>query len=320
MADHPLVLLTNPIHPDGVALLEPHARLLTAPDTDATTLRAMAAEVDGIIVRAKLPDDIVAHAPRLRGIVRHGVGLDMIPVATATARGIPVANLPGSNTGAVAEYVFAALFALRRKLDRLDAGLREEGWSVARTRAGDLEEIGGGTLGVLGTGAIGCRVAEIARHGFGLRVLGTSRSNTTHDGLIEAVDRETLFTSSDAVVIACPLTEETRGLVDAALLARMQPSAVLINVARGPIVNTTALVAALRQGVIAGAAVDVFDEQPLPPDAPLLGCPNLLLTPHAASITGTTMRRMSLGAADEMLRILRGEAPRNLVNPVLPKA
>ncbi len=320
MPDRPVVLLTNPMHPDGVALLEPHVRLVTAPDTEAATLRSLAADAEGIIVRAKLPDDIVAHAARLRGIVRHGVGLDMIPVATATARGIPVANLPGSNTDAVAEYVFAALFTLRRKLHRLDAGLREEGWSAARARADDLEEIGGGTLGVLGTGAIGRRVAEIARHGFRLRVFGTSRSNTTHGGLIEAVDRETLFSQSDVVVIACPLTEETRGLVDAALLARMQPSAVLINVARGPIVDTAALIAALRQGVIAGAAVDVFDVQPLPPDHPLLGCPNLLLTPHAASITGTTMRRMSLGAANEMLRILRGEAPRNLVNPISPTA
>ena len=319
MPDRPLVLLTNAIHPDGVAMLAPHARLVTAPDTGAATLRAFAADAEGIIVRAKLPDDIVAHASRLRGIVRHGVGLDMIPVDAATARGIPVANLPGSNTGAVAEYVMAALFALRRRLHHMNTALRVNGWGDARAQADDLIELGGSTLGVLGTGSIGRRVAEIARHGFGLRVLGTSRRNTTHGGLLEAVDRETLFAESDAVVIACPLTVETRGLVDAALIARMRPGALLINVARGPVVDTAALVAALRQRTIAGAAVDVFDVQPLPPDSPLFDCPNLLLTPHIASVTGSTMRAMSLGAADEMLRILRGEAPRNLVNPILPK-
>src|SRR5882757_11429685 len=121
MPDKPIVLLTNPIHADGAALLAPHVKLLVAPDTKPETLRALAKDADGIIVRAKLPDDIVAHAPRLKGMVRHGVGLDFIPVAAATARGVAVANLPGSNTTAVAEYVLSALLHLRRPLYRLDS-------------------------------------------------------------------------------------------------------------------------------------------------------------------------------------------------------
>ena len=320
MPERPLVLLTNPIHADAQALLAPHVRLLTAPDTQAATLRALAAEADGIIVRAKLPDDIVEHAPRLRGIVRHGVGLDFIPVPAATARGIPVANLPGSNTQAVAEYVFAALFHLRRRLAVLDGVLRTDGWNAARGLADDLSEIGGGTLGILGLGEIGGRVARIASHGFGMRVLGHSRSGTTLDGLVEAVEREALFARSDAVVIACPLTDATRGLVDAQLIGRMQAHAVLLNVARGPVVETAALAAALHAGAIAGAAVDVFDVQPLAPDHPLLGCPTLLLTPHVAGITATSLRAMSMGSAEEMLRILRGERPLNLVNPAFAPA
>ena len=316
IAPSPLILLTNPIHADAVAMLAPHARVVVAPDTAPATLRALAADAAGMIVRAQLPDDILDHAPNLRGIVRHGVGLDFLPLEAATARGIPVANLPGSNTGAVAEYVFSALFALRRRLADLDAGLRRDGWLAAKTRSNDLAEIGDSTLGILGMGEIGRRVAGIARHGFGLRVLGSSRTASDHGGLVEPVDVATLFSESDAVVIACPLTPHTRGLVDAALIGRMRPGAVLINVARGPIVVTDAVVAALNAGRLGGAALDVFEHQPLAPDHPLHACPNLLLTPHVAGTTATSLRAMGLGAAEEMLRILAGERPRNLVNPV----
>lgn len=311
----PLVLLTNPIHADAVAMLAPHARVVVAPDTAPATLRRMAGAAAGMIVRAQLPDDILDHAPGLRGIVRHGVGLDFVPMAAATARGVPVANLPGSNTGAVAEHVFSALLALRRRIDRVDATLRRDGWLPAKTLADDLSEIGGTTLGILGMGGIGRRVGTIARHGFGLRVLATSRTASDHGGLVEPVDRATLFSESDAVVIACPLTEATRGLVDAALIARMRPTALLINVARGPIVVTDAVVAALNAGRLGGAALDVFEEQPLPPDHPLHACPNLLLTPHVAGTTATSLRAMGLGAAEAMLCILSGARPRNLVNP-----
>lgn len=312
----PLVLLTNPIHPEAVARLEPHARVVTAPDTGADTLRRLARQgAAGLIVRAQLPDDILDHAPGLRGIVRHGVGLDFVPLAAATARGLPVANLPGSNTRAVAEYAFAALLDLRRRLAHLDRTLRRDGWLAAKTLASDLPEIGGTTLGVLGLGEIGRAVAGIGRHGFGMRVLGAARTQRNLDGLVEPVPVERLFAESDAVVIACPLTPETRGLVGAALIGRMRPGAVLINVARGPIVEAEALADALEAGRIGGAALDVFAEQPLPEDHRLRGCPNLLLTPHVAGTTATSLRTMGLGAAEAMLAILRGERPATVVNP-----
>lgn len=320
MADRPTLLLTNPMHPDGAALLEPQARLVTAPDTKPDTLRALAAEADGIIVRAKLPDDICDHAPRLRGIVRHGVGLDFIPVAAATARGIPVANLPGSNTQTVAEYCIAAILSLRRPLLSMDARLRRDGWLPARGMADPLTEIGGTTLGVVGVGTIGTRVARIARNGFGMTVLGASRRSGRMPPGVEEAALDDLFARSDAVVLTCPLTDETRGLVDDRRLGLMKPHAVIVNVSRGPVIDTAALVRALNAGTIGGAALDVFDVQPLPPDDPLFACPNLLLTPHAAGITATSMRTMSIGAAEEMLRILRGDDPVNLVNPEHRKA
>lgn len=310
----PKVLLTNAVHADAMAILEPVADIVTAADTKADTLRAAAGDVDGMIVRAQLPDDIVDHAPRLKGIVRHGVGLDFIPVAAATARGIPVANLPGSNTQAVAEYVVSALLHLRRPLGHFDRVHRADGWWPARGLSDGASEIGGTTLGILGMGAIGTRIAGIARHGFGMTVQGVSRSGRMPEG-VTGVDLATLFATSDAVAIACALTDETRGIVSADLIAAMPPHAVLVNISRGAVVDTAALMAALTEGRIAGAAIDVYDEHPLPAGSPLFAVPNLIMTPHLAALTATSSRAMGVGAAEEMVRILRGEPPRSLVNP-----
>ncbi|MEP9379224.1 hydroxyacid dehydrogenase [Aquabacter sp. CN5-332] len=314
MAPEPIVYATNALHPDGTALLAPHARIVVGADTSDETLRRHTREADAVIVRAKLPDDVFAGATRLKGVVRHGVGLDFIPVAAATALGIPVANLPGSNTQAVAEYVFSALFHLRRPLGRMDARLRAGGWNKARGLADTTSELGGTTLGIIGLGSIGKRIATIAQGGFGMRVLGASRSGAAVEG-VEGVSLERLFAESDAVVVACPLTAQTKGLVSADLLARMKPHAVLVNPARGPIVDTAALLVALREHRIAGAATDVYDVHPVDGDDPLFGLDTLLMTPHVAGITSTSMRAMSIGAAEEVLRMLRGEAPKNLVNP-----
>lgn len=315
MAKRPRLLITNPTHPDGVALIETRAELIVAPDAEFDTLRRLAADVQGIIVRAKLPDDILDHAPAVRGIVRHGVGLDFIPVEAATRRGVPVANLPGSNAQAVAEYCIAALLALRRPLAAADADLRTRGWLPARDTANRFPEIGGSTLGIVGVGATGGRLAQIAHHGFCMTVLGNTRRPEALPEHVGAVDVDTLFERADAIALCCPLTDQTRGLASAARIARMKPDAVLINVARGPVVDTEALLAALHAGRIAGAALDVHDQHPLPAEHPSFDCPRLLLTPHTAGITSTSMRNMSLGAAAEMLRILDGKEPIHLVNP-----
>ena len=315
MSHRPVVLLTQSMHADGEALLAQHVRIITAPDTKLETLREWAAEADGIIVRAKLPDDIVDHAPRLKGMVRHGVGLDFIPVEAATARGVAVANLPGSNTNAVAEYAISALMHLRRPLYRMDGLLRSDGWATSRAVAESLSELRGATLGILGVGTIGRHLAGIARTGFGMKILGTSRRKGVMPEGIEEVTLDELFLRSDAVVVCCTLTDETRGIVSRDILAKMPGHSVLVNVSRGAVIDTAALIDALQSGQLAGAALDVFDVQPLPSDSALFACPNLLLTPHAAAITASSSRAMAVGAAEEMLRILRGEMPLNLVNP-----
>ena len=320
MPDKLTVLLTNSMHPDGEAILAPHVKMIVPPDQRPETLRQWAKDADGIIVRAKLPDDIVEHAPRLKGMVRHGVGLDFIPVAAATARGVAVANLPGSNTNAVAEYVMSALMHLRRPLYRLDQGLRSGGWNAARPAADSFTELGTTTLGILGVGTIGRHLAKMARDGFAMNVLGTSRRKGSLPAGIEEVSLEDLFARSDAIAVCCALTDETRGLVSRDLIGRMKPTAVLVNVSRGAVIETPALVDALRSHRIGGAALDVFDVQPLPANDALFDCPNLLLTPHTAGITATSGRAMAVGSAEEMLRILRGEQPLNLVNPAYKAA
>ncbi len=314
MTSRPKVLLTDHIHPAVRPDLEAHCEVIVAPDAQPATLARLIADADALIVRNKLAADLFEHAPRLRAVVRHGVGLDLIPVEAATARRIPVANLPGSNTTAVVEYCIAAMLQLRRNLAALDGRLRSAGWAAARPLADGATELRGSTLGIVGVGAIGARVATIGS-ALGMQVLGLTRRPAGLPAGVTAADKATLFAQADVVVLSCPLSDETRGLVDAATLATMKPGAIVINVSRGPVVDTPALIAALREGRLGGAALDVHDRQPLAPTEPVFDAPNLLLTPHVAGITATSLHGMSRGAVDTTLALLRGERPANVVNP-----
>jgi len=307
-------LLTNPIHPDIEPALAAQVDLVVAPDTSADTLRRYVGDVHGLVVRAQLPADIFDHAPHLRAVVRHGVGLDMIPMDAANQHRIPVANVPGSNTSAVVEYCVAAMLNLRRPLAAIDARLRHAGWSAARPLADHTAELDGMTCGIVGVGAIGSRLAQTAA-GLGMSVLGLTRRPESLPPGVRPATREALFANADIIVLCCPLTDETRGLANADMINSMKPGAILINVSRGPVVQTAALLDALRRGHLGGAALDVHDIQPLPADSPALDAPNLLLTPHIAGITDSSMRRMSEGAVANLLALLRGDAAPNIVNP-----
>jgi len=302
------------MHPEGERLIADVAEVVLAPDAHPDTLRRLIADADVLVVRSALPADLLDHAPRLRGIVRHGVGVDMIPMAAADARRIPVANVPGSNRHAVAEHAIGAIGLLRRRTARMDALLRQAGWDASRTLADDAGELYEQVLGIVGVGEVGTRIAEIAHHGYGMRVLGHQRRIDALPAFVEGASLDDLLVRSDAVVLACPLTEATRGLLDARRLSLMPRHAVLVNVARGAVVVEDALIALLRERRIGGAALDVFDTQPLRPDHPLLALDNVLLTPHAAGLTRQSMRRMSLGTAEEVRRLLARQLPRNLVN------
>ena len=311
----PKVLLTNPIDPVGMAILEPVAHVVTAPDASAATLKKMVSGTDLLMVRAFLPPDIFDEPNHLRGVVRHGVGLDMIPMDSATAHGIPVANVPGSNAEAVAEHAIAGMLLVARGIHAMDRDIRAIDWPTARKHADASIELLGRTLGVVGMGNVGTRVAEIASMGFRMKVLGTPTRSRALPAFVESADVDRIFRESDFIVLACPLTEETRHLVNAARLAHMKPGAAIVNVARGPVIEEAALVEALRSRRIRGAVLDVFDKQPLARDHPFLALDNVVLTPHAAGITEDSMRNMSKGAAEEAVRLLAFERPRNLCNP-----
>lgn len=310
----PKVLLTDAIHPSVMPLLAEHCDVVLAPDASPSTLARLVVSAEGLIVRNKLEPDLFGHALKLRAVVRHGVGLDMIPVQAATARGIPVANLPGSNTTAVVEYCLASMLQLRRGLATIDACIRRDGWASTRPLADRGTELSGGVLGIVGVGAVGSRLAVVAM-ALGMNVLGLTRRQETLPAGVAPASKVELFTRADIVVLACPLNDATVGLVDAATLALMKPDAILINVSRGPVVDTEALIAALKQKRLGGAALDVHDRQPLVPTESVFSAPNLILTPHVAGITATSLLGMSNGAVNTMLSLLRGERPLNIVNP-----
>lgn len=310
----PKVVLTNAMQEAEQARLAAHAQVIVAPSADADTLRSLVRDADVLVVRAKLPDDIFDHQTRLKGVVRHGVGLDMIPMEQATARKIPVANMPGSNTASVVEYCINAMFYLRRNMSSLALRDPVADWAVNRPRADGTYELNGQTLGIVGVGTIGGALAKVAK-ALGMHVMGLTRRRESVPEGVAFADKQTLFSQADIIVLACPLTAETRKLVDAPTIALMKAGALLINVSRGPVVDTAALMAAMQAGRLGGAALDVHDVQPIPEGLYPAGLERLLLTPHVAGITESSMTNMSRGTADEVLRLLQGQRFANLVNP-----
>ncbi|MCV0395710.1 MAG: hydroxyacid dehydrogenase [Rhizobiaceae bacterium] len=311
----PVVYSTHVLHPAASALLEPHATLKVASALDFETLTAESADADIVIVRSNLPEAMFDAARPLRAAIRHGAGLDMVPMEAATAAGVIVANVPGVNARTVAEHVLFAAMALLRNFRVVDRDLRQKGWNPGRAHVVHGHELAGRTVGIVGMGDIGRQVARIARDGFDLEVLAVARPSSRPPEDIAALPLEEVAGRADILVLSCPLTAETRGMVDAALIARMKQSAILINVSRGAVIDDPALIGALREGRIAGAALDVFAEQPLPADHPYLGFDNVLVTPHMAGISEESMMRMGVGAAEETLRVLDGLWPRNWRNP-----
>jgi D-3-phosphoglycerate dehydrogenase len=289
--------------------------LVTASAPDAATLLREGRDADIIIVRAPLPVELFDTPPRLRAAIRHGAGLDMIPVDAATKAGVLVANVPGVNASAVAEHVIMVSLSLLRRFRLVDRDLRRQGWQHGRAHADLAHELSGRVMGIVGMGHVGRAVHRIAFHGFGLEVVAATRSPASLPDGSRAADLDSLLALADVVVLCCPLTPETRGLISRERIARMKPGAVLVNVSRGPVVNEAALVEALQEGRIAGAALDVFETQPLSADHPLFTLDNVILTPHLAGITEESMLRMGGGAAQEAIRVLTGALPKNFSNP-----
>jgi D-3-phosphoglycerate dehydrogenase len=310
------VLLTDPIDASGEDLLRSRgAEVVHAPEGSAATIKRLAAEADGLIIRSRLPDDIFEAAPGIRAIAIHGSGTDLVPLDAANARGIPVANLPGVNAQSVAEYCVMAMLMLARNIRAITEAMRAQPWDEARRLAFVAREMHGLTAGIVGVGEIGARVARICRHGFGMRVLGHQRRLDRLPPEAQGADLDALVAQSDFIVLACPLTPETHHLFGEERLAAMKSSAWLINVGRGPVVDERALIDALRARRIAGAMLDVYEHYRIEGEHPLFALDNVILTPHLAGSTRESRARAAVRAADELLRMLGGERPVNLVNP-----
>ena len=303
------------MHDAGRALLAPVACIVDAPDTRADTLQRLLGQADYLVVRNHLPGDLFDRPHHLRGIVRHGTGLDMIPVDVATKQGIPVANVPGANAQAVAEYVVGSFFNLARRFSEMNAALRTHDWIEARRLSAGSSELSGKTVGIVGVGDIGQRIAHICKAGLGMTVLGYQPDASRFPAFVRSVPLETLLMQSDFVTINCPLTPETRHLIDLNALRAMKRTAFLVNAARGEVIDERALALVLGERSIAAAALDVYAEQPVPRSHAFFGLDNVVLTPHVAAITQESYAAMSVGTAKQILQLMNCERPTYLVNP-----
>jgi glycerate dehydrogenase len=267
--------------------------------------------------KTPVPAAAIAALPRLEYVAVMATGYNVVDVAAARRRGIPVSNVPEYGTEAVAQFVFALLLTHCHQVARHDAAVRAGRWQAS----GDfcfwetpLVELAGLAMGIVGFGRIGRRVGQIA-NALGMSVLACDLAPAAPPpwAPFAWTDLQDLFSRSDVVSLHCPQTTANAGFVDAALLARMKPSAVLINTARGGLIDAEALAAALRNGALGAAALDVAPAEPLPADSPLLAAPNLLLTPHIAWATQAARRRLMQMTAANVRSFLQGR-PDNVVN------
>jgi len=280
------------------------AKLVDRPEA----LRQGLAAADALIVRnrTQVNADLLAAAPRLRIVGRLGVGLDNIDIGACATRRIEVIPATGANALAVAEYVVAAAMLLLRGAWASTAAVANGEWPRAALSGG--REIAGKTLGIVGFGGIGRLTARLGR-AVGMRTVGCDPALPPSSGVwaeecVEPRDVATLLAEADVVSLHVPLVAATRNLIDAALLAQMKRGAVLINTARGGVVDEAAVAAALRSGQLGGAALDVYAREPLPAGSPLAGCPNLLLTPHIAGVTAESNVRVSTMIAERVVAAL----------------
>ena len=318
----PIVFVPEPIAASGMALLKAECECL-APwgSGDAmppeSRLREMLYAADAVIVRLfRITADDLARANRLKVVAKHGAGVDNIDCQAASAQRIPVVYTPDATTNAVAEHTLALMLALARQVCPAQAALREGRFGERGRFKG--AELAGKTLAVIGLGRIGARVAHVAALGLDMQVHAYDPcvSKESYAGPASLEDSlEAVLRKADFLSLHVPLTPDTRQLINAHTLALLKPDCRLVNTSRGAVIDEAALVAALEKGQLAGAALDVFAEEPLPADHPLCRAPNILLTPHISSSTQECLERMSLQAAQGVLDVLQGRRPTYPVNP-----
>ncbi|MBO8141587.1 MAG: D-glycerate dehydrogenase [Firmicutes bacterium] len=319
----PKVYVTRRIPAAAMGLLQERCDVRLWDEEDVPVPRAILldelAGADGafVLLTERIDEEALAGAPRLKMVANMAVGYDNIDVDACTRAGVMVANTPGVLTETTADLTWALLLAAARRLVEAQKVIEQGRWRAWSPMFLAGQDVYGRTLGIIGAGRIGAAVARRAR-GFDMTVLYHNRRRRPE---LEAetgaryVSLDELLASSDFVVILVPLTPETRHLIDEDALRKMKPTAVLVNTARGPVVDEAALVRALKEGWIWGAGLDVWEKEPIGPDHPLLGLPNVVALPHIGSASIATRTRMAVVAAENLLAGVTGRRPPNLVNP-----
>jgi D-3-phosphoglycerate dehydrogenase len=320
----PIVLVTGPIHEDGLVLLRKEGVEVRVNDLGRQYSREeliqKLQDVDAVITLLdKFDREVIESSKKLKMISRHGVGYDTVDIDAATRAGVLVTVTPYALTESVAETAIGLMLSVARKLTIADRLVKEKRWTDRNVAVSKLMgvELAWKTLGIIGLGRIGAHVAKRAI-AFGMKVTYYDMMRyELLEGLmsIEYVTLDELLSKSDFVSIHTPLTEATRGLIGERELKRMKGSAYLINTSRGQVVDQKALVRALKERWIAGAGLDVFDVEPIALSDPMLDLDNVVLTPHVSSATIEARGRMSREAALNVVTVLRGQQPRNTVNP-----
>ena len=311
------VLVAEPVAQEGVELLRARHEVDERPGLSRDELCAILPDYDALVVRSQVQVDaeLIAAAPRLMVIGRAGVGVDNVDLEAATRAGIVVVNAPTGNTIAAAEHTLALLYGIARRTAAADASVRRGEWQRAQFTGLELR---GRTLGIVGLGKIGQAIAVRAR-AMEMTVLGVdpfiSAEAAANHG-VELVEFEAMLARADVVTVHVPLTRATRGLIGRDAIAKLRPGAIVLNVARGGVVDEAALADALRSGHLAGAGIDVFEHEP-PTGSPLLDAPNTLLTPHLGASTAEAQILVSEEVAAQVLDVLDGRSARYAVNAPL---
>ena len=311
------ILVVEPVAAEGIELLRAHHEVDVRPGLSRDELCSIIGDYDALIVRSQVQADadLIAAGRRLIVIGRAGVGVDNVDLDAATRAGITVVNAPTGNTIAAAEHTLALMYAVARRVAAADASIRRGEWKRSQFTGVELR---GKTLGIVGLGKIGQTIAARAR-AMEMTVLSSDPFVSAEAAALHGVDLVTfdeLLARSDVLTLHVPITRATRGLIGPSQLARMKPGAILLNVARGGVIDETAAAAALREGRLGGAGVDVFEHEP-PTDSPLLDAPNTVLTPHLGASTAEAQVAVAEEVAAQVLDVLDGRPARYAVNAPL---
>jgi D-3-phosphoglycerate dehydrogenase len=310
----PIVLLTQPIIESALARIRAIADVRIASDRPGQALSEQIRDAEVLVVRDPIPASVIAAGQRLRLVARHGVGLDYIPVEECRRRGILVTITPGANTNAVVEWVVGSMIALSHRMGTAMRFTRHGEWKKREGLEGF--ELSGKTLGIVGFGRIGSALSPLVSVAFKMNVLAfdpqRSALEIANHGA-KATDLDELLGASHFVSLHLPATDATKHIINAQSLTRMRRGSILINGARGALVDTDALFSALTIGQLAGVAMDGVDAEPLPTNHPLLLRDDVILTPHSAALTREALYNMGHMVADEVERVLHAKAPLNTV-------